>query len=229
MINVTVSKFGTLTANFVAQTPLIPPEFLSTIFSFAVTTVLGSWLIPPFIRWIKSKTDVRKLNSYHKRISLIHTHGKIDGSDIVYLDSLKNSISDTYANGKLNKEQYDKLLDEISDKYKEILKHEIASLDKLSESDKEIELNKLKEKIDIIYDKGKLNKEQFTNLKKEISSRFAEIYRHKINSLEGLEKEDKEIQLRFVKDNIDDAYSTEKINELHYNLLKEKLLNHNIQ
>ena len=223
VVNVTVSKFGTLTANFVAQTPLIPPEFLSTIFSFAVTTVLGSWLIPPFIRWIKSKTDVRKLNSYHKKISLKHNDGKIEEKDIIYLDNLKNSISDTYANGKLNKEQYDKLLDEISDKYKEILKHEIASLDKLSESDKEIELNKLKEKIDIIYDKGKLNKEQFTNLKKEISIIYAEIYRKKIDILNDLQKVDKEKELQSIKDEMDVAYSKEKITEMHYNLLHKKL------
>ena len=120
-------------------------------------------MIPPFIRWIKSKSDVKNLNNYHKKISLIYNDKKIDEKDLIYLDNLKNSISDIYAKGKLNKEQFDKLVDEISDKHKEILKHEIVSLDKLSEFDKETKLDELKEKIDNIYDKGKLNKEQFTN------------------------------------------------------------------
>jgi hypothetical protein len=41
-----------------------------------------------------------------------------------------------------------------------------------------------------------------------------------------LDKEDKEKQTRFVKDIIVNAYSTEKINELHYTLLKEKTSNY---
>jgi len=44
-----------------------------------------------------------------------------------------------------------------------------------------------------------------------------------------LEKEDKEKQKRLIKDNIVDVYSIEKINELHYNLLKEELSNHGKQ
>jgi flagellar biosynthesis component FlhA len=38
-----------------------------------------------------------------------------------------------------------------------------------------------------------------------------------------LDKEDKEKQTRFVKDIIVNAYSTEKINELYYTLLREKI------
>lgn len=45
----------------------------------------------------------------------------------------------------------------------------------------------------------------------------------KIKALDGLDKEDKEKQTRFVKDIIVNAYSTEKINELHYTLLREKI------
>jgi hypothetical protein len=44
-----------------------------------------------------------------------------------------------------------------------------------------------------------------------------------------LENDNKEKQKKFVKDNIVDAYSTEKINELHYNLLKEELSNYGKQ
>ena len=53
---------------------------------------------------------------------------------------------------------------------------------------------------DYIYDKEKINKEQFINLKEEISSRYLERYRKKINTLDGMDKEDKEKQTRFVKD-----------------------------
>ena len=104
-------------------------------------------MIPLFIRRIKSKSDIRNLNNHHKKISFIYNDNEIDKNDITYLDNLKNSISDTYAKGKLNKEQYDKLVEEISEKYK-VLKHEIDSWDKLSESYKETKLNELKEKID---------------------------------------------------------------------------------
>jgi len=60
-------------------------------------------------------------------------------------------------------------------------------------------------------------------LKKEISLRYKEIYRKKIDSLDGLEKEEKEKQINQIQDEIEEAYSKEKINELHYNLLQKKL------
>ena len=60
-------------------------------------------------------------------------------------------------------------------------------------------------------------------MKKEISLRYKEIYRKKIDSLDGLEKEEKEKQINQIQDEIEEAYSKEKINELHYNLLQKKL------
>ena len=84
----------------------------------------------------------------------------------------------------------------------------------------------LKKIIQDTYGKGKINNKQFTDLKKEISIQYLEIYKKRIDSLKNVSKEQKAKQTTSIKENIDDAYSKEKINELHYTLLKEKISNY---
>ena len=62
-------------------------------------------------------------------------------------------------------------------------------------------------------------------MKKEISLRYREMFRKKIDLLDHFQKEDKEKQLWSIKDEMDDAYSKEKITELQYNLLQKNLQN----
>jgi uncharacterized membrane protein len=79
-------------------------------------------------------------------------------------------------------------------------------------------LNALNNKIINAYSQGKLNNEQYTNLRTEISILFyEEIY----NSL--FWKNHNAILLDEAKDNIKDAYAKGKIIELHYKLLIEKI------
>ena len=63
-------------------------------------------------------------------------------------------------------------------------------------------------------------------MKKEISILYEEIFKKRIDSLNDLAENDKVKLLDKIKDDISDAYSKEKISELHYTLLKEKLSNY---
>jgi hypothetical protein len=58
----------------------------------------------------------------------LYRDGKLDKNDIDHLDKLRNSITDEYTRGKINKEQSDKLIDETSISYHEIFRREIDSL-----------------------------------------------------------------------------------------------------
>jgi hypothetical protein len=51
----TITKFGSFTANFEKLPPAIPPEYLATLFTVVVTAFVGSWLTPSFIEWRKAK------------------------------------------------------------------------------------------------------------------------------------------------------------------------------
>lgn len=61
-------------------------------------------------------------------------------------------------------------------------------------------------------------------MKKDISILFQEIFKKRIDSLNNSPENDKVKLLDEIIDDMSDAYSKEKINELHYTLLKEKLL-----
>ena len=77
-----------------------------------------------------------------------------------------------------------------------------------------------------MHAKGRINNEYYVNLKKEISTQYEEIFKKRIDSLNNLPENDKGKLLVKIKEDISDAYSKEKINELHYTLLKEKLPNY---
>ena len=76
------------------------------------------------------------------------------------------------------------------------------------------------------YSKGKLNERHYDSLEKEISISYEEIFMKRINSIinnTSTNKEDKKKQLIKINEDIEDAYSKSRINELHYTLLKEKI------
>ena len=77
-----------------------------------------------------------------------------------------------------------------------------------------------------MYAKGKINNEYYANLKKQISILYEEIFKRRIDSLSKLPENDKGKLLSEIKDDVSDAYSKERINELHYSLLKEKFSNY---
>ena len=99
----------------------------------------------------------------------MYNDGKLDSNDIEKLDELKNDTTDDYSKGKINKEQYDKLGEEISINYRKIFSKETDGLNNRSENDKINQLSRIKNNIDDAHDEGKINSEYYSNLKNEIS------------------------------------------------------------
>jgi YVTN family beta-propeller protein len=99
---------------------------------------------------------------------------------------------------------------------------DMVSLYKDGLDEKDIsELNRLNQKISNEYSKGKINNEQYTNLKKEISVLYEEIYKKEIDS--STSAPNFGVLMDKIKDEITDAYSKGKITELHYKLLNERI------
>jgi len=208
--------------------PPIPPEYVATLFTVVATAFIGSWLTPTVIAWRNSKKQGSKLDRYHNEVKKVYNDAKIDRTDIQELDNLRDNITDEYARGKINKESYDKLGDEISISCGEILTKEIDSLNNLFflENDKVKQLSTIIGDIEDMHAKGKINNEYYTNLKKETSVLYQEIFKKRIDSLNNLPENDKGKLLIELKDDISDAYSKEEISELHYTLLEKKLSNY---
>lgn len=218
-----ITKFGSFTANFRALPPPIPPEYVATLFTVVATAFIGSWLTPTVIGWRNAKKQGSKLGHYHNEIKKVYDDAKIDRSDVVKLDSLGDNITGEYTRGKINKESYDKLVDEISISYGEIVTKEIDSLNDLSENDKVKRLSTIIDDIENMHAKGKINNDYYANLKKETSILYQDIFKKRIDSLDSLPESDKGKLLVKIKDDIFDSYSKEMISELHYTLLEKKL------
>lgn len=93
---------------------------------------------------------------------------------------------------------------------------------KLDEKDID-KLDILKNSISDDYAKGKINAEHYANLKDEISILYQEIYNKKLDSLNHSSSSAEGRSLQKIKDKILDVYSKGKMNELHYNLLIQKI------
>jgi YVTN family beta-propeller protein len=169
-VTLNVTKFGNFTANFETLPPAIPPEYLATLFTVVVTAFVGSWLAPGFIGWRRAKKQGNKLDNYHQRLKHLYDDGKLDKNDIDDLDKLRNDITDEYARGKINKEQFDKLTDDISISYQEIFKKEIDSFNRMSEKDKDTGLSEVKDNIEDAYAKRKIGEQHYNLLSKKIES-----------------------------------------------------------
>jgi hypothetical protein len=85
----TITKFGSFTANFEKLPPAIPPEYLATLFTVVVTALVGSWLTPTVIGWRKAKKQGRIAVFNKKRYA----------SPKVSLDLHDNDFSNTNLNG----------------------------------------------------------------------------------------------------------------------------------
>ncbi len=60
-----ITKFGTFTANFRELPPPIPPEFWLQLLGFVGSAIIG-WSIPSIVAWVRSRRETGKLNYYHK-------------------------------------------------------------------------------------------------------------------------------------------------------------------
>jgi hypothetical protein len=101
-----VSKFGTLSANFIPAPPFsLPPEFWA-----AVSAIITSFFIPSILQWFNDKRQRRNLREYMNNIN-----SQLDR--INELDIMKE-IEGLYTNGKITYSHYEMLKDKISEYYK---------------------------------------------------------------------------------------------------------------
>jgi YVTN family beta-propeller protein len=210
----TVNRFGNFTAYFRALPPPVPAEYTASLFTIVVTALVGSLLIPAAVSWIKSKKQISRLNSFHQDMVSIKKDG-LDEKDITNLNKLNKKISDSYAAGKINNDQYTNLKNDISLAFQEIFKKRIGSI---TEQNPEA-LSRIRNDIIDAYSTGELNNERFTNLKNEISVAYRDIFKKRIESITDPNTE----AVNKIRNEITDAYSDGKITELHYNLLNEKI------
>jgi YVTN family beta-propeller protein len=177
-----ITRYGSFTANFQEVPPPLPPEYWATIFGVVVTSIIGSWFIPGIITWVKSKSHIRRLYDYHKRIdSLYSSDGELNADDIKPLNDLSRDIGDVYARGKITDQHYTNLKNEISVLYQEIYKKRIDSLNnKITKDDNTTRsLTEIKEDVEDVYAKGKINELHYNLLNKKIES-FVKISENKL-------------------------------------------------
>ena len=99
----------------------------------------------------------------------------------------------------------------------------------LYEDDKSVDkdiarLNKLNKSISDEHSQGRITKEQYENLKKDVSVRYYGIFSERLDpSMELRGADVSHENLDGIKKEITDAYSKDKITELHYKLLNEKI------
>jgi hypothetical protein len=91
---------------------------------------------------------------------------------------------------------------------------------KLDENDIE-PLDSLKRDLTFAFAKRKISEQHYNELNRTISVLYEEIYKKKIDSLNG--KHGNGILLDKVKDGITDAFAKRKLTEQHYKLLNEKI------
>src|SRR6476660_2644181 len=165
-----ITKFGSFTANFKALPPPIPTQYVATLITIVATAFIGSWLTPTVIEWRNRRKQVSKLDHCNNEAKNMYNDGKLDSNDIEKLNKLKEKITDEYTKGKINKEQYDKLGNEISISYREIFTKEINSLNTISKNDKVEQLSRIKTDIEDAYAKGKINELHHKLLKERLEN-----------------------------------------------------------
>ncbi|MGH9980766.1 MAG: hypothetical protein ACRD6U_04330 [Nitrososphaeraceae archaeon] len=165
-----VTEYGLYTANFKEIPPPLPPEYVATLLSIVATAFIGSWLTPTIIEWRKAKKYQSKLNEYQNEIKELYKDNKFDKSDIDNLDVSRDKVISGYTRGKITKEQYDVLLNNISTRYNEIFQNEISILKNANNNDEKINLlDEIQTDLNDAYLKKKIDKEHYDLLKEMLS------------------------------------------------------------
>ena len=164
----TVNRFGNFTAYFKALPPPVPAEFTASLITVIIAALVGSLLIPAVVSWLRSKKQTSRLNSFHQQMAIVYGDGKVDESDISKLDKLNKNISDTYAAGKINNDQYTNLKNDVSAAYQKIFKKRIESItDPNTEA-----VNNIKNDIEDAYSDRKITELDYNLLNGKISRMF---------------------------------------------------------
>ena len=137
------------------------------LITIVVSTIIG-WSIPSIINWINSKKQAKVVFAYHQRINSLYDDNKIDQGDMKSLNQLNAEVSDDYSKGKINKEQYDKLGEEVSVYYRKIFTNEIDSMKNLSENEKIKQLSGIKSSIEDARAEGKISELHYNLLKERL-------------------------------------------------------------
>ncbi len=136
--------------------------------------------------------------------------GKLDINDIEELNKLNDCIAEEYTRGRINKEQYNKLGEEISINYRKVFAKEIDLINTFK-GDQLKQLFNIKGSIEDTYSTGKISALYYKNLKMKISELSEEIFERMIASLNNLPKDSKVSKLDGVENEISNAYSKELI------------------
>jgi YVTN family beta-propeller protein len=178
----TVDRFGNLTTYFKPLPPPVPTEYWTTLFGFVLSTILGTVLIPTFLSWRKSESQGRRLDYYFNEINSAQDNEKQYRNDMNDIEDLKDNITKEY-----------------------------------------LRLNLIRNKITKEYTRNKINKEQYDKLIDEISIRFRENCMREFDYSNILPEHEKVDYLKELRKYIEDLYASEKIKELHYKLLQNKI------
>jgi YVTN family beta-propeller protein len=164
-----ITKFGSFTANFNPLPPPIPPQYTATLITVVITAFIGTWLTPTIIQWRNRRKQGSKLDHYHNEVKKLYNDGgELNSNKIEELNNLGYQVTEEYIRGKINKEQYDKLVNEISVGYSEIFTKEIDSLNTLSKNAKVEQISRVKNNIENAYAKGRINELHHTLLKNRL-------------------------------------------------------------
>ena len=164
-----ITKFGSFTANFNPLPPPIPPQYVATLVTVVITAFIGTWLTPTIIQWRNRRKQGSKLDHYHNEVKKLYNDGELNSNNLEQLNKLGYHVTEEYIRGKINKEQYDKLGNELSVSYSEIFIKEIDSLSTLSKNEKVEQLSRVKSNIENAYLKGRLNELHHTLLKNRLA------------------------------------------------------------
>ena len=116
------------------------------------------------VGWSRSKKQTSRLNSFHLKMISINKDG-LDEKDIGDLDDLNQSVSNSYAAGKITNDQYIHLKNEVSAAYQKIFQKRIESV-----SDPNMEsFSKVKRDIKDAYATGKITELHYDLLNEQIS------------------------------------------------------------
>jgi hypothetical protein len=101
-IEIEISKYGTLSANFILSNPVsIPPEFWTPIYGI-IPAIIVSTFIPSLLQHNKGKKESKRYRNYYS-----DQIGKSDD------EKLEKEIIKLYNEGKINESDYQSLKEKI--------------------------------------------------------------------------------------------------------------------
>jgi YVTN family beta-propeller protein len=172
--------YGTLTANFGRQASFnIPTEYFVSLYALTATVFTG-WFVPNIARWINAVRQRNKLTNYIKEIDYANNEPNQNNNigKLEKLDKIKDSITNSYAKGKLTDSYYQILNNKISFLYEKSYINEINSLYNEQHNDNKKcldNLDRIRDSITDAYSQGKLTDSHYQILNNKLSDYLKEL------------------------------------------------------